>query len=224
MFLSFFTVISPLFHHVSRRFIHLTRGHYSAVMCFYSCGVIFVCSVPFPVFSVSVSLRCLTIMCSSFCKLCSSFLSCSHALRKYWLSAEFWGIRFTPALFPCSLYFSRLPFFLSSFSSSPITVLSTPWTQVLLSCSHVFHKACLQSFERFSGIRSCPLCRASDYQKKVINDGADAYRSRCATRYAVGVIVIFVVVNIIVLSLSFLLFLLVFAMVVLLVVSCRDIA
>ncbi|CAN0345774.1 unnamed protein product, partial [Ectocarpus sp. 12 AP-2014] len=41
-------------------------------------------------------------------------------------------------------------------------------SQVILSCSHVFHKACLSSFEKFlrAQERSCPLCRKVDYQKK----------------------------------------------------------
>jgi hypothetical protein len=39
---------------------------------------------------------------------------------------------------------------------------------VILSCSHVFHKACLASFERFLRVakRTCPLCRKSNYQKR----------------------------------------------------------
>eukprot|EP01112_Ceratiomyxa_fruticulosa_P000271 TRINITY_DN1025_c0_g3_i3.p1 TRINITY_DN1025_c0_g3~~TRINITY_DN1025_c0_g3_i3.p1 ORF type:complete len:435 (+),score=81.18 TRINITY_DN1025_c0_g3_i3:44-1348(+) len=48
--------------------------------------------------------------------------------------------------------------------------------QVLLSCSHVFHKICLSSFERFSKERDrpllqCPLCRKRNYQKALINEG-----------------------------------------------------
>nr|AAP20062.1 HSD15 [Homo sapiens] len=39
--------------------------------------------------------------------------------------------------------------------------------QVLLSCSHVFHKACLQAFEKFTNKKTCPLCR-SCYQKKIL--------------------------------------------------------
>ena len=30
---------------------------------------------------------------------------------------------------------------------------------VLLDCSHVFHQTCLSNFEKFSGVRICPLCR-----------------------------------------------------------------
>ncbi|EFJ51279.1 hypothetical protein VOLCADRAFT_120500 [Volvox carteri f. nagariensis] len=54
--------------------------------------------------------------------------------------------------------------------------------QVLLSCSHTFHRHCLASFERFSGSKSCPLCRAQQYQKKLIRDGEEIFRGKCATR------------------------------------------
>jgi len=54
--------------------------------------------------------------------------------------------------------------------------------QVLLSCSHVYHAACLQNFERFSGTRCCPICRCDQYEKMVIDDGAVAYRTSCAVR------------------------------------------
>ena len=39
----------------------------------------------------------------------------------------------------------------------------------VLSCSHVFHKNCLESFERFDPYytKKCPICR-SDYDKKEI--------------------------------------------------------
>ncbi|XP_036451918.1 RING finger protein 32 [Colossoma macropomum] len=54
--------------------------------------------------------------------------------------------------------------------------------QVLLSCSHVFHKACLKSFERFSGRKCCPMCRREQYETRVIHDGARLYREKCAIR------------------------------------------
>ncbi|KAB5579744.1 hypothetical protein PHYPO_G00198540 [Pangasianodon hypophthalmus] len=54
--------------------------------------------------------------------------------------------------------------------------------QVLLSCSHVFHKACLRKFERFSGRKCCPLCRTEQYETRVIHDGARLYREKCALR------------------------------------------
>ncbi|XP_060080407.1 RING finger protein 32-like [Ylistrum balloti] len=54
--------------------------------------------------------------------------------------------------------------------------------QVLLSCTHVFHKACLQAFERFTGRKTCPMCRKAEYQTRVIHEGAKEYRIVCATR------------------------------------------
>ncbi|NXC46517.1 RNF32 protein, partial [Penelope pileata] len=54
--------------------------------------------------------------------------------------------------------------------------------QVLLSCSHVFHKACLKAFERFTGKKSCPMCRKKQYQTRVIHDGARLYKIKCAIR------------------------------------------
>ncbi|KAJ8376780.1 hypothetical protein SKAU_G00073600 [Synaphobranchus kaupii] len=54
--------------------------------------------------------------------------------------------------------------------------------QVLLSCSHVFHRVCLQSFEKFSGRKCCPMCRKAHYETRVIHDGARLYRVKCAIR------------------------------------------
>ncbi|XP_061096676.1 RING finger protein 32 [Conger conger] len=54
--------------------------------------------------------------------------------------------------------------------------------QVLLSCSHVFHRVCLQAFERFSGRKCCPMCRKEQYQTRVIHDGARLYREKSAVR------------------------------------------
>ncbi|XP_067908033.1 RING finger protein 32 isoform X1 [Heterodontus francisci] len=54
--------------------------------------------------------------------------------------------------------------------------------QVLLSCSHVFHRICMQAFEKFSGRKSCPMCRKEQYQTRVIHDGARLYRIKCAIR------------------------------------------
>jgi len=62
---------------------------------------------------------------------------------------------------------------------------------VLLSCSHVFHAACLGSFERFarkgaatSGSAyapSCPVCRQQHYHKHRYSLGAQWHRQLCAT-------------------------------------------
>ncbi|MBW02820.1 RING finger protein 32, partial [Eschrichtius robustus] len=54
--------------------------------------------------------------------------------------------------------------------------------QVLLSCSHVFHRACLQAFEKFANKKTCPLCRKNQYQTRVIHDGARLFRIKCAAR------------------------------------------
>ncbi|XP_037372322.1 RING finger protein 32 isoform X2 [Talpa occidentalis] len=54
--------------------------------------------------------------------------------------------------------------------------------QVLLSCSHVFHRACLQAVERFTGKKTCPLCRKDQYQTRVIHDAARLFRTKCASR------------------------------------------
>ncbi|XP_029979019.1 RING finger protein 32 isoform X2 [Sphaeramia orbicularis] len=54
--------------------------------------------------------------------------------------------------------------------------------QVLLSCTHVFHRACLQAFERFSGKKCCPMCRRQRYETRVIHDAARLFRHQCATR------------------------------------------
>ncbi|KAM7369827.1 hypothetical protein PAMP_011117 [Pampus punctatissimus] len=53
---------------------------------------------------------------------------------------------------------------------------------VLLSCSHVFHRACLQAFERFTGRKCCPMCRREQYETRVIHDAARLFRHQCATR------------------------------------------
>lgn len=56
--------------------------------------------------------------------------------------------------------------------------------QVVLSCSHVFHLDCLNSFERFLGKKkkkTCPLCRKADYQKKKCYAGFHVGRRLGAT-------------------------------------------
>ncbi|XP_071942226.1 RING finger protein 32-like [Antedon mediterranea] len=54
--------------------------------------------------------------------------------------------------------------------------------QVLLSCTHVFHRTCLQAFERFTGKKSCPMCRKVHYQTRVIHEGSKVHRIRCVVR------------------------------------------
>ncbi|XP_062377247.1 RING finger protein 32 isoform X2 [Sardina pilchardus] len=54
--------------------------------------------------------------------------------------------------------------------------------QVLLSCSHVFHRACLRALERYSGKKSCPMCRRQQYETRVIHEGARIYREKSVIR------------------------------------------
>jgi IQ calmodulin-binding motif len=49
-----------------------------------------------------------------------------------------------------------------------------------LSCSHAYHKQCLESFEKVTSTPSCPVCRTETYQKKRISDGHKQYLENCA--------------------------------------------
>ena len=51
--------------------------------------------------------------------------------------------------------------------------------QIILSCSHMFHKTCLASLERISRVKMCPICRKLDYDKKETNQGFIYYQTRC---------------------------------------------
>lgn len=50
-------------------------------------------------------------------------------------------------------------------------------TTTLLSCSHVFHKNCLYSFEKMTSIKTCPLCRTKNYQQKKFFKDKEIYIS-----------------------------------------------
>ena len=54
--------------------------------------------------------------------------------------------------------------------------------QVILSCSHVFHAACIKSFENIVGVQfqCCPICRHAEYEKKTCYLGRDAHKEACA--------------------------------------------
>jgi len=56
---------------------------------------------------------------------------------------------------------------------------------LLLNCTHVFHKACLRSFERFIGVheKRCPICRKEEYQKRNTTEGKVLYMNQAATKY-----------------------------------------
>ncbi|XP_061419567.1 RING finger protein 32-like [Lethenteron reissneri] len=55
-------------------------------------------------------------------------------------------------------------------------------TQVLLSCSHVFHQGCVEALERVARCRRCPVCRVSPYEARVVHEASHLYRHKCATR------------------------------------------
>ncbi|KAI6655234.1 hypothetical protein LOD99_2522 [Oopsacas minuta] len=52
--------------------------------------------------------------------------------------------------------------------------------QLLLSCSHIFHKSCIESYERFVQQKICPVCRCTEYQARVVFEGAKYTRDRAA--------------------------------------------
>jgi hypothetical protein len=56
--------------------------------------------------------------------------------------------------------------------------------EVLLSCSHIFHRTCLRSFENFmkDNELTCPICRTHNYQKKITRIGSIAYSKVCAAK------------------------------------------
>jgi hypothetical protein len=54
--------------------------------------------------------------------------------------------------------------------------------QVLLSCSHTFHRACLAGVERCIQRQCCPLCRRERYEVRLVYDGARECRRRAAVR------------------------------------------
>jgi hypothetical protein len=72
-------------------------------------------------------------------------------------------------------------------SAEPCSICLAPFglqEQVILSCTHMFHKDCLASFERFLRVdqRTCPLCRKKNYQKKLTDAGARVYRLVSCTK------------------------------------------
>jgi hypothetical protein len=55
-------------------------------------------------------------------------------------------------------------------------------SQVILSCTHVFHKTCLSNFEKFTKQKACPICRRQDYEKKNFDHGFVQYINRCSVK------------------------------------------
>ena len=70
--------------------------------------------------------------------------------------------------------------------SSPCSICKELFTfykrQILLSCSHTFHLKCIHSFEKYSGKKSCPLCRCESYKSRLIFDGAHLVSNRAAIK------------------------------------------
>ncbi|XP_057289444.1 RING finger protein 32-like [Hydractinia symbiolongicarpus] len=70
-------------------------------------------------------------------------------------------------------------------SSQPCAICKDNYNQfrqqILLSCSHVFHRQCIASFEKYSGKAICPICRRTNYEKRVIFDGSIITLNRSAT-------------------------------------------
>lgn len=57
--------------------------------------------------------------------------------------------------------------------------------QVLTSCGHLFHRKCLNSYERFTGCKKCPNCRSDGYQRLKTSIGMKIVRNKAAAKYLV---------------------------------------
>jgi hypothetical protein len=51
----------------------------------------------------------------------------------------------------------------------------------VLSCSHIFHKECLGSFEKHTQGKKCPICRRENYEKMNFFEGSKIFIERSAT-------------------------------------------
>jgi hypothetical protein len=62
------------------------------------------------------------------------------------------------------------PICMSAVSLSPPALGSAHRPIALLSCSHVFHQACIQAFEKFNILEACPcpVCRLQ-YQARTMH-------------------------------------------------------
>lgn len=54
--------------------------------------------------------------------------------------------------------------------------------QMILSCSHVFHKTCFESFEKHTRVKACPICRKQNYDKRKTNYGSITYITKCVIK------------------------------------------
>lgn len=54
--------------------------------------------------------------------------------------------------------------------------------QILLSCSHIYHRSCLESYEKHVFKKSCPLCRTEDYEKRLYFEGKKSFYHKAAIK------------------------------------------
>lgn len=52
--------------------------------------------------------------------------------------------------------------------------------QILLSCSHLFHRECIESYERYTSAKTCPICRRKEYQKLLTYEGMKLHQHKSA--------------------------------------------
>ncbi|KAJ3064208.1 RING finger protein 32 [Podochytrium sp. JEL0797] len=55
-------------------------------------------------------------------------------------------------------------------------------TQVILSCSHSFHKACIKSYEKHTNSKRCPLCRTVGYETLETTEAAAVFYNDAAIK------------------------------------------
>ncbi len=95
-----------------------------------------------------------------------------------WAAAEHKARGRNDSALPCPICKEQFRHDDQVLTCSPCAAAAAHPLQVILSCSHVFHEACIRSFERFSGIKACPLCRSRDYQKKRTWTGKELFRQK----------------------------------------------
>jgi hypothetical protein len=140
---------------------------------------------------------------STTCACCGYFLSSAHRQQEQPTFAQRLGITEGPKHVPTTIIS------LSKWEAieekagerneayCPICMVGyNQGSEVLLSCSHVFHRACIFSFEKFNNNKNnnnaankansegncCPICRCTNYQKRITHKGSRAFEIVCAIR------------------------------------------